>query len=698
MSRTLQSFSLNRDVRSSRIHASQRTIQSLVISLSITLMMFGATVCSAQFGEVQSPNGLRTLNDHAPFVVPESKEAWLSRRTQVLDQMRVSLGMVPMPKLAPLSPNIYGRHEGDGFAVEKVTIETFPGFYLTGSLFTPSGDLSGKSLPGVLNPHGHWDDGRLYQNDDKYTNELYATGAERFEGGARNHIQGRCVQLARMGCVSFAYDMIGYADSKQISQERAHEYGITEVNADDESSSHLLFSPQAEMYGQSVLAMQSIHSVVAVDFLQSLPYVDDSRIAITGASGGGTQSFVGAALDERIIGAFPAVMVSTGMQGGCTCENACGFRTFTGNVEMAATIAPRAQCITAADDWTRNVANDGFPELKKLYALMGAEQKMQLFAATHFPHNYNHVSRVAMYGFMNQLFGLGLKEPILESDFEPMPREILSVWDADHPQPESGLGTERSVVHDWQRSIDTYFDDAELDFNSQNGRDLTLGWQVITQPAENYAASLSTKLQWHLDQPHPTLIITDAKGHVVGTGLMKSNSGLSRHRNTSAKVEWTSFTGVHIGLSNDLPAHQVDGALHIELQVVDPVSTELTQHGEQSLVPEPRPSASYTYGYNAPAIVRKLAIMLRAIDYLSHEAKGQDIELESSGVENFAALATSLRRPNAIKAISLHEFNSFSFRSVDSIRDANFLPNALRYQDLSGLQYVVKKTTKVEIR
>ncbi len=102
-----------------------------------------------------------------------------------------------------------------------------------------------------------------------------------------------------------------------------------------------------------------------VDFLLSLPEVDGQRIAITGASGGGTQSFITAALDPRIALSFPAVMVSTGMQGGCTCENTSLLRTGTGNVEMDGLIAPRPLGMTTANDWTKNMPTDGFPELQK---------------------------------------------------------------------------------------------------------------------------------------------------------------------------------------------------------------------------------------------------------------------------------------------------------------------------------------------
>ena len=44
-------------------------------------------------------------------------------------------------------------------------------------------------------------------------------------------------------------------------------------------------------------------------------------VGVTGASGGGTQTFLLCGIDDRPAVAFPAVMVSTAMQGGCICEN-----------------------------------------------------------------------------------------------------------------------------------------------------------------------------------------------------------------------------------------------------------------------------------------------------------------------------------------------------------------------------------------
>src|SRR5205085_11553694 len=161
----------------------------------------------------------------------------------------------------------------------------------------------------------------------------------------------------RMGCVVFQYDMVGVADSDTIP----HRTGFTDVDA--------------ELRQQNFMGLQTWNSIRALDFLLSLPDVDANRIGVTGASGGGTQTFILCAIDDRPAIAFPAVMVSTQMQGGCVCENAPYLRQGTGNVEFAALFAPKPLAMSGADDWTIHIERRGLPELKEVYKLYGAEDR-----------------------------------------------------------------------------------------------------------------------------------------------------------------------------------------------------------------------------------------------------------------------------------------------------------------------------------
>ncbi|HEY8504633.1 MAG TPA: hypothetical protein VIL46_08625, partial [Gemmataceae bacterium] len=356
-----------------------------------------------------------TLNDYFPFHPPATKDAWDDRRQRLREQVLVATGLWPIPEKTPLNPVVHGAIERDGYTVEKVYFASLPGHYVTGNLYRPSGKVEGKR-PGVLCPHGHWANGRFYDAGEAAAKALIKQGAEQTMAGARYPLQARCAQLARMGCVVFHYDMVGYADSTAIP----HRQGFTDA--------------EAELRAQNFMGLQTWNSIRALDFLCSLPDVDPGRIGVTGASGGGTQTFILCAIDERPTVAFPAVMVSTAMQGGCVCENCSYLRIGTGNVELAGLFAPKPLAMSGADDWTIEIEKKGLPELKKLYALHGAEDRVDAKCFPQFKHNYNQVSREMMYHWFNRHL-LGRDAPVREQPFEPVPPKELSVFDENHPRP-----------------------------------------------------------------------------------------------------------------------------------------------------------------------------------------------------------------------------------------------------------------------
>src|SRR5581483_11134903 len=194
---------------------------------------------------------------------------WEARRKEVREQVLVANGLWPMPEKVPLKPVIHGKIDRDEYTIEKVFFASYPGHYVCGNLYRPKGKI-GK-LPGVLCPHGHWANGRFFDAGEKEAARQIAQGGEQTMAGARHPLQARCAQLARMGCVVFHYDMVGYADSQQIEHRR----GFTDA--------------AAELRLQSFMGLQTFNSIRALDFLLSLPEVDPTRIGVTGASGGGTQ-------------------------------------------------------------------------------------------------------------------------------------------------------------------------------------------------------------------------------------------------------------------------------------------------------------------------------------------------------------------------------------------------------------------------
>ena len=386
---------------------------------------------------------LKDLDGYFPFVPSKTKEAWAARAEQVRRRILVANGLWPMPQKTPANAVIHGKVDRDGYTVERVYLESYPGHFVTGSLYRPKG-RSGK-LPGVMFAHGHWPNGRFTDAGIDPTRKLISEGAERFEVGGRYPLQAICVQLARMGCVAFSYDMLGYADSVQIPFTLAHGYS-SKRPAFDTPENWGFFGTQAELREQSIMGLQTYNSIRILDWLSELPDVDPARIGVTGASGGGTQTFILCAIDPRPAVAFPAVMVSTAMQGGCTCENCSLLRVGTGNIEFAAMMAPRPLGMTGAMDWTRELATKGLPELKQHYAMLGVPDRVMGKVMLQFGHNYNYVSREVMYHWFNKHLALGLSEPILEEDYKPLPVDELTVWDASHPKPAGGGDYERSLL------------------------------------------------------------------------------------------------------------------------------------------------------------------------------------------------------------------------------------------------------------
>ncbi|HWE36349.1 MAG TPA: CocE/NonD family hydrolase [Isosphaeraceae bacterium] len=341
---------------------------------------------------------IRTNQQGADFHAPATLDAWRDRAQHVREQLRVSLGLWPMWPKTPLNPRVYGKLERDGYTIEKVVLETLPGFYLAGNLYRPAGNKN--KVPGVLCPHGHWPEGRV--NTD---------------------VQMRCIRLAKMGCVVFLYDMVGYADSKSFG--------------------HAFLDDRLRRWGLSLVSLQTWDSIRALDWLTSLPDVDPTRIGCTGESGGGTQTFLLTALDDRVKVAAPVVMVSDYFQGGCVCENAAGLRLGTDNIEFAALAAPRPmKLVGATGDWTAKTMTHAYPAIRKVYGLYDAADRIEA-EVFDFPHNYNRTSRNAVYRFMDKWLLNNLWSPIeinnpsriLEGSQTPESPADLFAYDKDHAVP-----------------------------------------------------------------------------------------------------------------------------------------------------------------------------------------------------------------------------------------------------------------------
>jgi dienelactone hydrolase len=609
------------------------------------------------------PVKVRTLEDKDFFFKPpKTREEWEVRRKQVREQILVANGLWPLPEKTPLNPVIHGKFDRDGYTIEKVYFASYPGHYVCGNLYRPKGK-TGK-LPAILNPHGHWENGRFHDAGEKTAEEEIKSGAEKTKNGGQFPSQAIPAQLARMGCVVFHYDMVGYADSFPID----HRGGFTDA--------------EAELRLQSIMGLQTWNSIRALDFLTSLPEVDPLRIGVTGHSGGGTQTFILCAVDDRPAVAFPAVMVSTAMQGGCICENCSYLRQGTGNVEFAAMFAPKPLGMTGANDWTREIETKGLPELKDLYKLYGAEEKVMAKCFPQFGHNYNQVSREVMYNWFNKYLNLGLKEPVVEQSFEPVPPKELSVFDEEHPRPKDALNSEGLRKYLTQASDKQIEALIPRDKASLKGFYSVLGTALRVMANSTLPKADEVEIRRGPDEEkrdslkiHRALI-----GRKGEPGALPAIGLVPQGFNGTVAV-WNHPRGRASVFENDKPIPAVQGLLdkHIGVFVADLAGTGETKQEHPPAVN--KQYAGFTFGYNRPLLAQRVDDVLTAVAFVQGPMGAKKIYLvgwEAAGP--WTILANALCG-NAVDRTAA-DIDQFRFDKVSNTNDQMMLPGALKYGGL----------------
>src|SRR5882724_7390831 len=372
-------------------------------------------LCTGRVPGAEVSSTIKDLNTPREFPMIGSSNEWTTRAKEIREHILVSCGLWPMPDKTPLKANIFGKIDRSGYSVEKVYFQTMPGFYLAGNLYRPAGRAKAP-FPGVLNPHGHWKEGRLADSKD-------------------GSIAARCISFARQGMVAFSYDMVGFNDTHfadaptdQPHYDVHRQFGAAKTD---------------QLWNISLMGLQTWNSIRALDFLESLPDVDKKRLACTGESGGGTQTFMLGAVEDRLAAQAPVVMVSHTMQGGCSCENAHGLRVDYSNMAIAAAAVPSPQILVAATgDWTKATLTVEGPSIAHIYDPLKARDKFD-FVRFDFGHNYNQTSREAVYGWFGKWL-LHNPDPasLKEAPYQKEPDSDLRVF-PDDKLPEDAMTREQ---------------------------------------------------------------------------------------------------------------------------------------------------------------------------------------------------------------------------------------------------------------
>lgn len=698
-------------MRKNKIDQTHRTSNHLgklglfaVFCLAVPSLLNAAPPRALPEGDFPADVRLSPLRDlggnYFPFQQVGSLDAWENRATALRRQVEVATGMWPRPSRTPLNAVVHSPVTRDDYIVWRVYFESFPGHFVTGSLYRPKNQSS--RLPAVLSPHGHFQDGRFHRLSDAELMQQISIGAERFLAGGRHPIQSRCVQLARMGCVVFHYDLEGYADS---IQKAGHRNGVrSHMNSE---SGWGLASPKAELRLQNLMGLQTWNSIRAFDFLSGLPDVDPDRIAVTGASGGGTQTFILMAVDNRPAAAVPCVMVSTGMQGGCICENAPYLRIGAGNVDLAALTAPRPMGLTAADDWTIELETKGYPDLKNVYAMYGKEGLLRAVFHTQFKHNYNSVNRMFMYDCMNDFLDLGLDAPILERNFVPLTQEEMTVWTDDHPAPQgdqTGETHEKAMLNWWAEDVQRQFNKQRKDDSAGFAASIRGGWDVILgKQFENSAEVRIEEVRnatFGKYQGQMVLVADRSNQRQLPALMLLSNKG-----NQKQIVIWLTDEGKS-GLLNS-KGEPIDAVCKLLEEGYTVIGVDLLHQGEfladgsrltRQPMNGPQPGdggesrelweyfSGFTFGYNYPLFsLRAQDVALTARAAQSLDNKIGKVYLVGQGKEVGAvALASRLLAEDTIsKTVAMTE--GFQFASVKRFDDPMFVPGAVRYGDVAGM-------------
>jgi hypothetical protein len=294
-------------------------------------------------------------------------------------QIRRQLGLDTM-RAAPPEPCVTERVQLDGYTRERVVLQTEPGIWMPLYVLVPDGLQPGERRAAVLAPHGHSSAGKMAPAGRRDIPEVAPTIE------AHNYDYG--VQFVRQGMVAFCPDARGFGERREIFQQGPESY----LHGSCEVINHM-----AIPLGQTLAGMWAWDLMRLIDYVETRPECDPSRIGCGGLSGGGLQILWLAALDERV-----RCAVISGYYYGykdallrladnCSCNYIPGMWQLADMGDIGALIAPRPLLIETGDadglNGARGVVNaeEQVAITRRAYELLGAGERLyhHIFAGEH---------------------------------------------------------------------------------------------------------------------------------------------------------------------------------------------------------------------------------------------------------------------------------------------------------------------------
>ena len=327
--------------------------------------------------------------------------AFEEHRKRVRDHFMTAIGDLPEER-TPLNVQCTGSLDRGGFTIEKLIYESLPEFYVTAALYVPKGIVSPQ--PAVVFVHGHSDLGKSYP--------VY---------------QAVCVDLAANGFVVLAVDPPGQGERFQYFDSEQGERIIGGCTTE-----HTYAGLQFTLGGASI-GRHFIWDVMrGIDYLETRPEVDPTRIGLTGNSGGGTQSCLLMMSEPRFAASVPCTFVMTlesymkTGQGQDSEQIVPGcFVNGPDHDDYITAMAPKPVLVGAAayDYFPIEGAIEAVDRAKRIYALYGAEDKVDIAIAPT-RHEYSSPLREACVNWYKRHFR-GESPDFTTGEPEILPDEAL---------------------------------------------------------------------------------------------------------------------------------------------------------------------------------------------------------------------------------------------------------------------------------